>query len=257
MTACRVFMVGEGPTDIGDLAHDRAYRNAEDPREGFLQPVVRNLVGPDLELEFFDGRKLVHLPVGGKNQPPHKLQARKAAQALALATELDADALVFACDVDKAHGTATKIERRKRLRELRKSIHDGFEYARREDLEAQQVATAIAVPARTIEAWALGDRTALAELLEVDVSTLTHAEPEELWGNGGDPASNHPKSVWNRVTDRRIGFSVIGEAADPEVLRESCPDSFGAFAEDVDQAVEHCPHLHTEKRSPKQGRRRR
>lgn len=256
MTVCRVFMVGEGPSDIGDLSRERMYRNAENPREGFLQPVVRNVVGPDLELEFFDGRKLVHLPPGGKNQPPQNLQTRKAAQALALATELNADALVFSCDVDKAHGTATKTERRKRLRALRESIHDGFEHVRSADPEARQVATAIAVPARMIEAWALGDRAALAKVLEVDASTLNYAAPEELWGRDGDPASNHPKSVWNRVTGKQIEFSVIGEAADPEVLRASCPDSFGAFAEDVDHAVEQCPHLHNKKRSSTQKRRR-
>ncbi len=148
---CRVFLVGEGPTDIGDLADFPGYREGD---EGFLQPILRQMVAGRADLSFFDGRKLTALKRLTRREPPHHLQTRKAAQALALASVLGADALVFSCDVDKAHGAAKAVERRRRLSELRKSIEAGFAHVRATDPEAARVVTAAAVPARMIEAWA-------------------------------------------------------------------------------------------------------
>lgn len=241
MTACRVFMVGEGPSDIGDLADHPSYRDEENRRDGYLQPVIRKLTG-SLEVSFYDGRRLVSLAhTTEKRQPAHWMHRRKAAQALALATLLGADALVFSCDVDKAHGPASDSERRKRLRAIRQSIEDGFEHVRRSDPQSARVATAIAVPSRMIEAWALGDREALARLLDLDASELVYGKPEELWGKEHAPNSNHPKAVWRRLTDGKITHAEIAEASDPEILRETCPESFNAFADDIDAAIDNCP----------------
>lgn len=241
MTACRVFLVGEGPSDIGDLASQASYRDPDDPREGFLQPILRNLVGPDIELDFFDGRKLTVLAGPTRKQPRHWLQRRKAHFALALATSFGADALVFSCDLDKGHGKHSEVERRKRLQEVRTSISEGFDHARESDPDAKQVLTAIAVPARMIEAWALGDRDALTELLGMATGDLSYGNPEELWGDGENPASDHPKCTWHRITDGAVTLAEAAEAAEPTVLRTSCPESFGAFADDVEAAVEQCP----------------
>jgi hypothetical protein len=93
-----------------------------------------------------------------------------------------------------------------------------------------------------IEAWALGDREALAQLLEVDVSELDYGNPEELWGNEHAPNSNHPKAVWRRLTDGMIAHAEVAAASDPEVLRDTCPESFAAFADDVAAAVDTCPN---------------
>lgn len=231
---CRVFLVGEGPTDIGDLVELPGYR---DGREGFLQPILRQMVAGRVELDFFDGRKLIRLE-RTRREPPHHLQTRKAAQALALASVLGADALVFSCDVDKAHGAARTVERRRRLREIRDSIEAGFAHARATDPEAAHVVTAAAVPARMIEAWALADREALAELLDVDPATLDYRPPEELWGDEED--GSHPKCVWRRITDDRITHAEIGERARPRVLERACPESFSPFARDVASALERC-----------------
>lgn len=234
---CRVFLVGEGSTDIGDLVELPGYR---DGREGFLQPILRRLATGGVDLNFFDGRKLTVLKKLTKKEPPHHLQTRKAAQALALASVLDADALVFACDVDKGHGAAKPVERRRRLREIRDSIEAGFAHARETNPEAERVLTATAVPARMIEAWALADRDALAELLGADVAALDYRPPEELWGDEGDPDSNHPKCVWRRVTDDRITHAEIAEGARPDELMRRCPESFVPFARDVASALGLC-----------------
>src|SRR5512140_1160457 len=234
---CRVFLVGEGPTDIGDLVELPGYRQGE---EGFLQPSLRHRVAGTVELKFFDGRKLSRMEKALKREPNRELQTRKAAQALALASVLGADVLVFACDVDKAHGTATAAERRRRLREIRTSIDAGFAYAREIDADAERVLTVSAVPSRMIEAWALADREALAALLEVPVASLDYRRPEELWGDEEDPASNHPKCVWHRVIERRHSHAEIAECCRPRVLERECPESFVPFARDVDDAMKRC-----------------
>jgi Domain of unknown function (DUF4276) len=234
---CRVFLVGEGPTDIGDLVELPGYRSGG---EGFLQPILRQMVAGGVDLDFFDGRKLTELKRLTRRDAPHHLQTRKAAQALALASVLDADALVFACDLDKSHGAAKAVERRRRLREIRKSIEAGFAHARETDPEAARVLTAAAVPARMIEAWALADREALAELAGIDTASLDYRPPEELWGAEDDPTSNHPKCVWRRVTRDQLTHAEIGERARPHVLERACPESFVPFARDVKSALTRC-----------------
>jgi hypothetical protein len=248
---CKVLLVGEGPSDIGDLAVQPAYREG---REGFLQPLLRSMAGEDVELEF-EGRKLVHLPKEPRTmRRAGEFQAENARRALALASALEASALVLAFDADKTPGArAKRLERRKRLRELRASAEDGFAHTRAHDADAPAIQTAIAIPCRMIEAWALGDREALASLLDVPAHALDYDAPEELWGDEHDPASDHPKRVWRRVTEERVDFSEIGAAASPSTLERTCPDSFPPFAKDVDHALRGC----SERSRPEAGTGRR
>lgn len=252
---CKVLLVGEGPSDIGDLAMQPAYREG---REGFLQPLLRSMVDGRVELEF-EGRKLVHLPKEPRSRSrAGKLQAENASRALALASALGMGALVLAFDTDKTPGTrAKRTERQKRLRELRASAESGFEHTRADDEDAVAIQTAIAVPCRMIEAWALGDREALAGLLDTPARTLEYDDPEELWGDEQDPSSDHPKCVWQRVTERRIDFAEIGAEAAPTTLAKTCPDSFPPFADDVDQALRRCAAGRSSSTSSRKPKRKR
>jgi hypothetical protein len=236
---CKVLLVGEGVSDIGDLAIEPPYRKG---REGFLQPLLRSMVGDRAELEF-EGRKLLHLPKEPRRRHrAGKLQAENASRALAFASALDMNALVLSCDTDKTLGTrAKRVERQRRLRELRESVKDGFAFTREDDKDAGAIQTAIAIPCRMIEAWALGDRESLAVLLSKSARDLNYGDPEELWGGEDDPDSDHPKCVWQRVTDGGIDFAEIGAAATPSALAKACPDSFPPFAEDVERALDECP----------------
>jgi len=245
---CKVLLIGEGPTDIGDLAIEPAHRDGRERRDGFLQPLLRTMVGGEVELEL-DGRKLMHLPKAPLTKHrAGKLQAENASRALALASVLGANALVLSFDTDKTPGTrAKRVERQRRLRELRASAEQGFEHTRANDADAAAIQTVLAIPCRMIEAWALGDREALANLLDISPRELDYREPEDLWGDEEDPASDHPKCVWRRVTEDRIDFSEIGAAVAPPTLAKRCPDSFPPFAEDVDRALRRCA-----RRSPTQ-----
>ena len=235
---CKVLLVGEGPSDIGDLADQPSYREG---RDGFLQPLLRKMVGEDVDLEF-DGCKLMHLPkkpLGKSNAG--RLQAKNASRALAMASAGGMNALVLAFDTDKSPGDpAKRIERKRRLHLLRASAERGFAHEREHDEAAETIQTVIAVPCRMIEAWALGDRKALADLLDLPAESLDYDEPEELWGDEDDESSGHPKRVWRRVTEKRIDFAEIGAKAAPSTLAKTCPDSFPPFADDVDRALRRC-----------------
>ncbi len=235
MSELRIFLAGEGVSDIGDLAADPIWRKG---REGFLQPLVRTMLG-DKKLSF-DGIKLTNLPRRERGvQSVKELQARNAEKALAFAAARDFDALVFSCDVDKSLGQrASASESRKRLSAQRRSVEHGFGVVRRTIAEAHNVKTAIAIPCRMIEAWALADRKALARLVGATVDTLSYRPVEELWGDEHDPGSDHPKNVWARITRRQVEFAEIGAEASPTTMREACPESFPPFLADIDSMRE-------------------
>jgi hypothetical protein len=223
---CRVFLAGEGPSEIGDLADEEQYRQG---REGFLQPLLRKLVGDALELEF-DGRKIAYLP--GKRMAGVPGHGQMAGRALALAFASEAAALVFIKDVDRGAGVKqTEHDARRRLREMGKEIRAGFDAARSTSPELSDLVALAATPCRMIEAWALGDAEALgsAGASAADVP----AKPELLHGDERDPQSNHPKRVLERALGHPAGrddFAAIAEAADVETLERRCPLSFRPFA---------------------------
>lgn len=180
----RVFLVGEGRHDIGDLAAAPPHRGS-DP--GFLQPVVEEIVGPRVE---FDGQKVSLL---GKKRVRGLREAleRKAWVASVLAQNAEADLLVFVADLDRGSGMG---KRRATVDISRKSnvIRRGCETNTGGQLECVP-----GIPCRTIEAWALGDLAAVESLLGTGKSIRLPGGkgPEELWGAPGDPKSNHPKMV--------------------------------------------------------------
>lgn len=220
-----VFLIGEGPNDIGGLSRPPGYQTDD---HGYLQPIVRSLRGGSLA---FQGRKLATLPreqlKGSKD-----VLIRRAAAAVAIAETLGASLLVFATDLD---GGSLLRDRRRA-----KQAHDGKRAVLREGCEVAEVPCVIAVPCRTIEAWALGDASALQSLFGGDPERELDRPPEDLWGNPRDPTSNHPKQVLRRVVGRVAtshDLSTIAETSDPATLRESCPVSFVPFADELTAAA--------------------
>jgi hypothetical protein len=106
-----VFLAAEGPSELGDLAREVQWRS-DPPREGYLQPMLRKLLG---ETVAFDGQRITLL---GRFEAKKKLKghADRAAKALALASTVEGcRGLVFAHDVDKAYGqkrSATEPQKR-------------------------------------------------------------------------------------------------------------------------------------------------
>jgi hypothetical protein len=235
--ACLVFLAGEGPSDIGSLSSAPPYREESG---GFIPSILRRIVGSDRPLRF-SGAKLSTIP---KERVKSGLEghARKAAQAVSMALAEGARAVVYIADVDKTSGRAADAtERKKRIDLLREEIEAGFEVARSADEDAASLILIAATPCRMIEAWALGDTSAVAEVGGLSPQSL--ARPEELWGDEQDPSSNHPKRVLARLLGKspsRDDFAAIAEAADPERIRSSCPTTFEPFAQAVLKATESC-----------------
>jgi hypothetical protein len=223
--AHEIYLIGEGPNDIGDLAEHPSYR---DGREGFIQPILKRLA-PECLLKF-DGQKVTTLPRRPSARAPG--HGRKAGQALVLAWNAGAEALVFVKDTD---GGGAKS--------VRADIERGFAEARKETPELGDVVALCATPSDMIEAWALGDRSALATHAGRPPSQLRYRDPETLTGDERDPDSNHPKRVLERALGRRAtsaDFALLAETADPDVLRKTCPQSFPPFANSVASAVRKC-----------------
>jgi len=98
----------------------------------------------------------------------------------------------------------------------------------------------LALAIECIEAWALADPQAWLHVYG-RVPTLP-PRPEALWGDGGDPASNHPKCVLRRCFEE-IGRSAGGNAvarlleyASLDQIAERCPHGFGRFVADLRRA---------------------
>jgi hypothetical protein len=211
-----IYLVGEGQNDIGDLALEPVYQRG---REGFLQPIIRRVVS-DARI---DGTKITAL---GKERVSGVRDAlgRKAAQAVALARYFAADALVFVTDLDKSRKSKdVRTEYRSKV----DAITTGFTGA--------EIPCIAGVPARTVEAWVLGDLGALSRVLRSGPPQIPRS-PEELWGEPHNPRSNHPKMVLQRCCGGDIPgdlYSEVASVADLDVLERECPVSFAPFVSEL------------------------
>jgi hypothetical protein len=146
---------------------------------------------------------------------------KKAAIAAALAKAQKADLLVYSMDADHAFGS--------RRAEL-------VQY-----LDRQELPFAVAVAKETIEAWVMGDPSALGV---IEKSASAPPKPEQLWGKPTDQHSNHPKQVLRRLAKRspnRSDFAAAGAVAKPSQLCERCPDSFTPFAKEISKVSGRLP----------------
>lgn len=256
MTApCLVFLVGEGPNDIGDLAKGSLDQQG---REGFFQPLLRTIAQGRAPLEF-RGKKLHAFPKQAVPKPPDVL-GRKARQALVLAGFEGTRALVLAVDTDKESGTkASKVEARRSMREKRQAIEEGFTVARDLDASLTSIVTLVAIPCRMIEAWALADAKAIAQALDrPKVPVLPPGSPEEYWGDEQIPASNYPKCVLARAVGDDPPedlFALIAAHVRLDVLEKQCPESFAPFLAEARQALDRCVPPETLPQTPPAARK--
>jgi hypothetical protein len=218
--AFTVFIAAEGPSELGDLAGAPQWRSTRAPREGFLQPMLRKLLGEDVA---FEGQKITLL---GRFDAKRKLEghADRAAKALRLASTLveDCRVVVFAHDVDNASGEKRNAtERARRVKTLNEEIDAGFAVVE----GADRVRRVKATPLRMIEAWALGDASAVCGVAGTKGGAeAVPTRPEEMWGDERDQASSHPKCVLRRALGRDPtpeDFADLAEAADVGTLRVS------------------------------------
>lgn len=233
--AYTVFIAAEGPSEIGDLAADPPWASRKRPREGYLQPMLRRLLGEEVA---FEGQRITLL---GRFDAKKKLKgnADRAAKALLLASTLveGCRVVVFAHDVDRGSGEKrSAVERERRVRALHAEIEEGFATVE----GAGHVLRVKATPLRMLEAWAIGDGAAVKKVARKggDGGALP-SRPEETWGDEADRASGHPKCVLRRALGRDPtpeDFAALAEEAALAVVRASCPVSFAPFTEEAMRA---------------------
>jgi dihydrofolate reductase len=119
----------------------------------------------------------------------------------------------------------------------RGAIERGFAEA---DARGHRAPAVLGLAIECIEAWGLADADAWRHTFG-KAPTLP-PDPEALWGDVRDPASNHPKSVLRRCF-AEIGRSSGGNAV-PQLLEHTsldllatrCPRGFGQFVTDLHRA---------------------
>jgi dihydrofolate reductase len=135
----------------------------------------------------------------------------------------DAHALVLMRD-DDHHGR-------------RPAIEQGFAEAR---ADGHAVPAVLALAIECIEAWALADPDAWSQVF--GRVPMLPADPEALWGDPRDPASNHPKCVLRRCfdqIDRRPDGNAVAqllEHASLDRVASRCRAGFGRFVADLERA---------------------
>jgi hypothetical protein len=232
--AIRVLVVAEGRSEIGDLGAlgGPATRRAKPRTAGFIPPILRRVLGVDVIVE---AQKITNLGrYGDAKVPGH---GARAAKALAVAMQSDYDLLVFVKDVDRTGATKkSDLERRRKVEAVQAEIQTGFDTVN----GAEHVERVKATPCRMIEAWALGDPKAVADVADrKSARGSCPAQPELLWGDEKNPDSDHPKCLLRRVLGRDADAEAledIAESVSLETLKKSCPESFAPFHQELTRA---------------------
>lgn len=218
-----VFLVGEGPHDIGGLAAAPPYESGS---PGFLQPVVERLLDRRTE---FSGQKVSVL--GKKRfQGLKDALARKGYIASVLAENAGAEVLVFVTDLDGGNNVRTERQREAEIERKTEAVREGA------NASGAQLICVAGVCCRTIEAWAMGDLAAVEAIAGKPVELPAGKKPEDLWGKPRDPESDHPKSVLARMLGRvasQEDLNEIASRADLQAVMTNCSISFAPFAADL------------------------
>src|SRR5579862_2623210 len=209
----KVMLCGEGAQDVGqiDLWSIRQERKIQ--TEGWLQPLLRKLLGNDLEFEIVPRSRLVSFPSGKLRPPGH---GRKAMAAKWRAISARCDVLVFMIDADT--NDADKWS------DKRQQIVDGFAAI------PGEVRSVACVPTSTSESWLLSDAAAWVAIGLQDSSALPK-RPESLWGEPREPDSDHPHRCFERicgkagVPDCRATRAELMSRSTLDAIKAKCPIS--------------------------------
>ncbi len=219
----RVLICGEGKHEIGTRP---AYGAAGE--EGWLQPILRKLIGKEIDVVWIKRQQLVLLPREAKSLQP--LPKGHGAKALAIKIRGNAesyDIVVFMVDADSKE---VKEWRRKR-----EEIVDGFS-------RVPGVGGAPCVPKSTSESWLLADEEAWRQVGLVESSKLP-SKPETIWGGRNDHEGDHPHQFFRRiceeaqVADSRETRFRLAVYARTETIQQQCPVSFATFVDDLRMAL--------------------
>lgn len=219
----RVLLCGEGRHDIGESGPD-----GSSVSEGWLQPLLRNLIPGDVEFFAVTRQALVVLPrPAGSFRPLPRGHGGKALAAKVQARLGNFDLVVFMVDADST--------RKKEWSRKRNQILVGFS-------KIQGPVGVPCIPMSASESWLLADEWAWHQLGLGDLEALP-SRPERIWGERRVRTSNHPHQFFRRVCaaagvpDSQDTRTRIAAASTPDTLASRCPLSFATFADDTRDAL--------------------
>ena len=201
-------LVGEGPSEIGTPDRGRFLQvllaQLADGNDASLATALGCAAWEPVALPEIDARKAARLaPLASVPAPQPKGMALIGARAWRAAQILQCDAVVVLVDHDHQPG-------------------------RRDELQAGftgcQVPYAGGVATEMLEAWIIADGEVLSSPIQIT------KQPEDIWGDRRDPASEHPKRVLQRaLADAGVEFhdvldnwSVTRAARRAPWLRDFC-----------------------------------
>lgn len=222
----RILLCAEGKHDAGEENVWDAKEKEFSVVEGWLQPLIRSVLGMPLEFKIKERSSLIRL----KGEPkPAQGHGGKSYLAKRSASIEGHDVVIFMADADSANS--------KRYHEIVQEISSGFKA-----FHDDKVGCIACVPMSASEAWLLADRAAWEAVWGEAVSVLPD-HPESIWGNRDDPDGDHPHRYFFRVcslvsaADNTETRRMISEAMSVDTLRQRCPLSFVQFETDLRAAA--------------------
>jgi hypothetical protein len=230
----KVLFVGEGKHELGPSQSGRLPQPATGPVPALVRRICPSLAAEHVGLTWIKlglfqvGQKQLDRDIAGSGY------RRKAKRAVLLSDKFQCDGTVCVVDADTASADC--------LDQMRQGQTEGLKML--ESLHRSHAA-ACGVAHKSIDAWILGARTALAAQLGVTVEALRQYYPakhiEELSNQSGKE-EHQPKAILGRIaslhgraadTDFR---TAVAERTDIEELEKECPKGFKPFAQDVSRA---------------------
>lgn len=216
MSAVRVLVLGEGPSELGPKL-DEALAPGSLPA---LAQIVHRLGQGGEDVVYFCR---LFKPVGHTPGKGHKY-ARKVKQALREAWEEKFDAVVIVVDRDREPNAERIVP-----------LRQGRDEMAKEPFPRCAVGAAV----EAFDAWMIVDGNAVKTCQGDPIKT--HLNPESLRGKEGKGPGQHPKEVAASIFGGTSGladkYAAVAKSVDLDLLERCCPQGFAPFADEVRRRI--------------------
>lgn len=250
MKAIKIAVVGEGPTDYGNMEYDKkSQKNIW--KEGPIFPLIRHaaeLFDHSVNIEAVDKHDVLKMRTQRSMRKLSGLdgKANDSARFSLFLSMRGYQYGIFYCDADKEAGTKNTDVRvcQKLLQRVYSEVETGIQ-----KVKVENQAVVPMIPLKMIECWLMSDEKVFQELFGINSPGLP-SKPELIWGAVNDPESNYPKHYLARVLNKAKGGGVecnrdtyyeIAERTSVLTLLEKCGISFQKFYDDFAKLLENVP----------------
>jgi hypothetical protein len=217
-----VLILGEGATDVGKPNSSGQWQR------GCVLTLIEK-INQTVKINFFPVEKSA-LPktLSKKNQKKFEGHGKNI-QKLIIYSELNKinhDIVVYYGDTDKTSGTKnTPIQAKNASQVAYLQAYDALHFFGKEGFAI--------IPLRMLECWLLSDDSSYVKTFGTEIKLPSN--PEFLWGDKHDPASNYPKNILERILNNfgsscsNQTFCELMKNIDLAKLYKKCPISVPPF----------------------------